>query len=240
MRTRILLPGLLAIPLIGCTGFGPWLAAPSQSMPTQTMAGANGDYGSEDGPNLFGNSPNACESNTMGAPGCLPPLGQPCPPKPCAPKPPKVIRVKVPPQKVVVEAPQKQEQPKQGAFNPPQEVILVPRTVFMPFVAQTPTGPARVLSLQGAVPLVSPPAEQPAPQGAAPPPQGAAPPPQGAAPEQPKEGAGPKKEAPPPCKVEVPVPCMPDMDLINRRLDRLECILQQLCGPPCPPAHRIP
>jgi hypothetical protein len=233
MRTRILLPGLLAIPLIGCTGFGPWLAAPSQSMPTQTMAGANGDYGGEDGPNLFGNAPNACDSNTMGSPGCLPPLGQPCPPKPCAPKPPKVIRVKVPPQKVVVEAPQKQEQPKQGAFNPPQEVILVPRTVFMPFVAQTPTGPARVLSLQGAVPLVSPPPEQPSGAGAPRPEQ-----PLGAPPPEKKEGAPPPP--PPPCKVEVPVPCAPDMDLINRRLDRLECILQQLCAPPCPPAHRIP
>jgi hypothetical protein len=233
MRTQILLPCMLAIPLVGCSASGPWLASPWQSVSSQATGVEGVEYGGDEGPALAANSPNGYDMGSPGAPACLPAWRQPCPPKPCPPKQPKVIRVKVPPQKIVVEAPQKQEQPaKQGAFNPPQEVILVPRTVFMPFVAQTPTGPARVLSLQGAVPLVTPPPEQPQAQGAPPQREGAP---------VPKEGAPPEKQAaPPPCRVEVPVPCCSDVDALNKRLDRLECILQQLCAPPCPPAHIIP
>jgi hypothetical protein len=99
--------------------------------------------------------------------------------------------------------------------------MLVPRTVFVPFVAQTPTGPARVLSLQGAVPLTAPPAEQRRPPEAQK--------------EQPEALKEEKKECPPPAKVEIMTSCPPDLDGVNRRLDRLESLLQQLCPPPCPP-----
>src|SRR5262245_57268068 len=126
MRTQILLPCMLAIPLVGCSASGPWLASPWQPGPSQATGVEGAEYSGDDGPALAANSPNGYDMGSPGAPACLPPWGQqPCPPKPCAPKQPKVIRVKVPPQKVVVEAPQQpQQQPKQGAFNPPQEVIL--------------------------------------------------------------------------------------------------------------------
>src|SRR5262249_20089337 len=130
---------------------------------------------------------------------------QACPPKPCAPPETKIIRIKVPPQKVVVETPPKQAHAApEAALNAPQEVLLVPRTVFMPYVAQTPTGPARVLSLQGAVPLTAPP-PPPAPLSA--------PPPKTAAPPLEKEKPC---EAAPPCRIEIPDTCSPaDVEAIH-------------------------
>jgi hypothetical protein len=150
-----------------------------------------------------------------------------CPPKPCCPPQPKVIRIKVVQPKAEGEVKQAPALKQPQAFSAPPEVMLVPRTVFVPFVAQTPTGPARVLSLQGAVPLVAPPSEQGAPQ----------PQMQGPAPEKKEE----KKEcAPPPCKFEVSTSCPQDLGELNQRLDRVECLLRQLCAPPCPPPSLCP
>ena len=144
-----------------------------------------------------------------------------CPPKPPCPPQPKVIRIKVV-QPKPEEAKQAAPAPQQPqAVSAPPEVMLVPRTVFVPFVAQTPTGPARVLSLQGAVPLVAPPPEQAAPL---------------LTPAAPPVKQEEKKECAPPPKVEVTPCCPPDIDMINQRLDRLETLLQQICVPPCPPS----
>jgi len=217
MWSRVLVAGLLLSPLAGCTHF--WQSRGNcESGPMIVGAGSGGVTAeTEICGDQVGNTSASC------APGCQP--KPPCPPKP------KVIRIKVV-QPKAEEAKKGQEAPappQPQTFTAPQEVMLVPRTVFVPFVAQAPTGPARVLSLQGAVPLVAPPAERAAPQEA---PQ----PSQAPAPEKKEE----KKECPPQPRVHTIITsCPPDIDMLNKRLDRLEGLLQQFCAPPCPqPATR--
>ena len=75
----------------------------------------------------------------------------PCPPPPC---PPQRISINLHREK---EKPQPEPEPKRIEQPRPQqvaqEVILVPRTVYMPFAAQTPTAPVRMIG-------VAPPAER--------------------------------------------------------------------------------
>ena len=222
MWSRALVGVLLLSPLAGCTHF--WQRYENcESGPMIVGAGSGGGVAAETG--LCGDQFGYPSTN------CAPA----CPPKPSCPPQPKVIRIKVV-QPKVEEAKQGQgapAPPQAQAFSAPQEVMLVPRTVFVPFVAQTPTGPARILSLQGAVPLVAPPAEQ---REAAPPQKEGAP--------QPKEGAPKKEEEKKECPSSAPIVhvikpcCPPDFDVINQRLDRLETLLQQLCAPPFPPPPR--
>jgi hypothetical protein len=183
-------------------------------------------------PTCPGEGPAVCDQSSGAPAPCGPTCGPPCGPA-CAPAPPcppkeKVIRIKLVPPKAPCEKKEAQGAPPPAPVNAPPEVMLVPRTVFVPFVAQTPTGPARVLNLQGAVPLIPPAPEQN--QGLPPPTEK----------KEEKQGTPPPAAPPaPPCSVEVTPSCCPsDLDAINRRLDRIDCILQQLCPPPCPPSCR--
>jgi hypothetical protein len=208
MWSRAFVAALLLTPLAGCVHLGQRHEY-SEGGVKIVAGGSGGDMAAE---NEYDDQ--VGDTSTKCAPAC--------PPKPSCRPQPKVIRIKVVQPKPCAEA-QKQAAPapqKQQAVSAPPEVMLVPRTVFVPFVAQTPTGPARVLSLQGAVPLIAPSAEQKA------------------IPEAQKEVAPAKeekKECPPPAKVEIMTSCPPDLEGVNRRLDRLEGLLQQLCPPPCPP-----
>jgi hypothetical protein len=120
-------------------------------------------------------------------------------PAPEAPKAPEKVGVPV-------------GQPAQVAIA--QEVLLVPRMVYMPFVAQSPTAPARLTSNMTVLPPTG------APVGAPQPPVGApSPPPVGA----------------PPCESEMLDLCRK----LNQRLDYLEKCIRDRPAPPtviCPPA----
>jgi hypothetical protein len=112
-----------------------------------------------------------CQSaHSLCPPACLPAptcSEQPCP-APCVaappPAPPRVevkcpeeIHVKAPPQKVVVNIPKRREAVEERLAAPPapaQEVLLVPRTVYVPYVAQTPTAPVRMVGLEAPPALV--------------------------------------------------------------------------------------
>jgi hypothetical protein len=64
-------------------------------------------------------------------------------------KPAEEIHVQVPQQKITVKRskPEKPEAPPTAAV-PSQEILLVPRTVYLPYAPQVPTGPARMVPLQ--------------------------------------------------------------------------------------------
>jgi hypothetical protein len=124
-------------------------------------------------------------------------------------------------------APQPQQAPQPVRAAPAeskpaiaQEVMLVPRTVYVPFVAQTPLAPVRLSALgAGAAP-----APEPAPSTAAPQPQ--------QAPPQPERLPQPQ-QAPPVCQA--PGPDLADLlGKLNARLDRLEAQLARPAMEPCP------
>jgi hypothetical protein len=144
---------------------------------------------------------------------------------------PPEIHVKAPPQQIQInikrekeEAPRPVTQPQPTRQQVAQEVVLVPRTVYVPYVAQTPVAPVRMLTT-GPAPVQQPPApvtQPPAPQ------------------KQP--------ECPPVYQTPCPPPCpppkrflfpglrssaeSPDADVdpaeLNQRLQQLELALQRL------------
>jgi hypothetical protein len=78
------------------------------------------------------------------------------------------IRVNVPAPKIVIRKEKKAPEAPPPAAPPPvqpsNEVLLVPRVVYVPFTQQTPTGPARMVPLTTAPappPLIVPPAAPP-------------------------------------------------------------------------------
>ena len=117
-------------------------------------------------------------------------------------------------------APRTEAAPAQAAIA--QEVLLVPRMVYMPFVAQAPTGVARLTSNMTVMPPAGTPPPVTAPPPAGTPPPVTAPPPAG------------------PCPEEV----MLDMcKKLNHRLDCMEkCIKERDTAPTmiCPPQPFFP
>ena len=149
---------------------------------------------------------------------CLLPKKEKCPPKEKC----KVeeIRVNVPPPKVII---RKEAKPPEAPPAPPpsvpsNEVLLVPRVVYVPYAPQTPTGPARM------IPITTTPAPQqiilpPTPPPAAPP---CAPPP--CAPAGTPGAAAPP--AAPPGVEELKRRC----EQMEQKLDRLVEALNQARG----------
>ena len=148
---------------------------------------------------------------------CRPESAQapPCPAekKVAAPAPEKKVSAPAP-EKVAAPAP---EVPRAAIA---QEVLLVPRTVYVPYVAQTPTAPVKLTSEMTVLPPVGAPS---------PPPVGAPSPPVGA--------PAPPTVCPPPT-----VPCEQEMvdvcKKLNQRLDHLEQCIRDRKAPSavCPPA----
>lgn len=88
---------------------------------------------------------------------CLPEQGSAPTPQTC--KPCEEIHVHVPSPKVIVRRRQPPAAPPNapsGPVTPSQEVLLIPRVVYVPYMPQVPTGPARMSPLQmsPAAPLV--------------------------------------------------------------------------------------
>lgn len=124
-----------------------------------------------------------------------------CPPPKVEVKCPDEIRVKAPPQKVVVNVERRppEERTVGAPVSAPQEVILVPRTVYVPYAAQTPVGPVRMVGLD-APPALAPQRLQPL---------------LGAPPEcRPSTGAN--------------LSTAKELDELNQRLERLETALQRV------------
>jgi hypothetical protein len=134
-------------------------------------------------------------------------IGAPCP------APEKKVSAPAPEKKVSAPAPEKAPEVTHAAVA--QEVMLVPRTVYVPYVAQTPTAPVRLTSDMTVVPPVSAPS-----------------PPQAGAPSPPPVGAPTPPAAP--CEQDMVDICKK----LNQRLDYLEQCLRDRKGstPPCPPA----
>jgi hypothetical protein len=86
-------------------------------------------------------APAGCPIAAPEAAICCPPQ-PPCAPPPCPPPPPKQAAPpeKAPPEKAPPEQVEHVNQQAQIA----QEVMLVPRTVYVPYVAQTPVTPVRL------------------------------------------------------------------------------------------------
>ena len=103
------------------------------------------------------------------------------------------------------------------------DVLLVPRTVYVPYVAQTPTRAARLVT-PAALPSLPPPTEPertPQQQQKKPPPEDV-----------------PTQPRPQPCPVEIcPTECQPttviEIRQMNERIDRLHRIMERLL-----PGHR--
>lgn len=204
---------LTAIGGSGCTGRLMWVPYADNSAPA-------------DGSCLPSDSAVQCaEPVHLGAPSC---------PKEEAPHPRRTVFVRGPQQKIVIEReceqPKKEAAPQRAPQRAPerqpeavpgaaQDVILVPRTVYVPYVAQTPTRAARLVTPAAAV--QQPPAPEQAPQLAPPT-------------EAPKKEEAPKVSAPaaaPPCPTECPPTTIIEIRQMNERIDRLHRILERLCAP---------
>jgi len=159
----------------------------------------------------------------------------PCPTA-CPPAAPKTVFVRGPQQRIVIERECAPAERKERAAPPPppaperaaaavsaaQDVLLIPRTVYVPYVAQTPTRAARLVQ------PVAPEEEE----RAAPAPQ-----------PKKEERAAPPPPTPPqpvlqPCPTEVcPDECGPttiiEIRQMNQRIDRLHRMLERLV-----PGHR--
>ncbi|MCI0638244.1 MAG: hypothetical protein L0Y72_21180 [Gemmataceae bacterium] len=159
--------------------------------------------------------PSVIVTETAG-PSCPPAqLGPPCFDRPA----PKTVFVRGPQQKIIIEreAPSKERHGAPLGERGPervgmmQDVILVPRTVYVPYVAQTPIQAARLLG-----PAVE--AEEPSLR-------------------QPLKSVGPKDEdkerlgAPQPCPTECDPTTIIEIRQMNQRIDRLHRILERLCAP---------
>jgi hypothetical protein len=160
-------------------------------------------------------------------------LGLPTTEAPCPPAAPKTVFVRGPQQRIIIErdCPPAERPERAGAPTPAappperaaaavsaaQDVLLIPRTVYVPYVAQTPTRAARLV--QPVVPeeraaLPAPPPEKDrvgTPQPALPPPQPAL----------------------QPCPTEMcPDECGPttiiEIRQMNQRIDRLHRMLERL------------
>ncbi|MCI0380176.1 MAG: hypothetical protein L0215_21540 [Gemmataceae bacterium] len=156
--------------------------------------------------------------STVAGPAACPPaqLGPPCFEKPA----PKTVFLRGPQQKIIIEreSPAKdkgklgaplgeQERPERVGMM--QDVILVPRTVYVPYVAQTPTRAARLLG----APLADDQEEQPLKSVG------------------PKEKVKEQLGAPQPCPTECGPTTIIEIRQMNERIDRLHRILERLCSP---------
>jgi len=86
-------------------------------------------------------------------------FGAPTTEAPCPPAAPKTVFVRGPQQRIIIErdCPPAERKERAGAPTPPpdraaaavsaaQDVLLIPRTVYVPYVAQTPTRAARLVT----------------------------------------------------------------------------------------------
>jgi hypothetical protein len=204
----------MAFGFTGCTGRLVWVPSGDACSPDATCI-----------------VPATPETKTPPPPPAAPPPAAECPsPAPaCAPR--RTVFVRGPQQKIVVERecpPTKPEapaprQPEQQVTAPgtAQDVILVPRTVYVPYVAQVPTRPARLVAPVAGV------QERPEAAEIAPPPT-------------PTKLGTPttetmKKEAPAPCPESTAPACQPttiiEIRQMNERIDRLHRIFERLCLP---------
>lgn len=136
---------------------------------------------------------------------------EPCP---ASEKPKEAAK---PPERAAAPAPP-QDPGHTAAVAVPQEVLLVPRMVYMPFVAANPTGVARMSPNMTVMPPAGAPGPNPPPAGA-PPPSGAPAP-------------------PPPPSVEEQ---MLDMcKKLNQRLDCMERCIKDRNSAICPPSECVP
>jgi hypothetical protein len=143
MRSWILFSLLIFGP--GCHGFGHRVPADQQASPADQQASC----GSTCGPQL--DVEGGVPASSGDEAGVAPPCGG------C--QPPQEVHVKIPRQKVVLKVPTPSPPTAPPtAPSPVQEVLLVPRTVYVPYAPQVPVAPARMLPLQVApvapVPLV--------------------------------------------------------------------------------------
>ncbi len=169
-----------------------------------------------------------------GEPVCMPPPSAPCPPPVHVKVPPQHIEVNIKREKEKPAGPEEQRAPERQPIA--QEVILVPRTVYVPYVQQTPVGPMRMMTTGAVVPPQEqrvPPQEQKAPpqEQRVPVPCVPCPPP---APCPPRHFVAPN------CRVDVgSFPQSPPsqggdtegvggVEALNQRLDRLESAVTQM------------
>ncbi|GEM_PF-4567733 len=154
----------------------------------------------------------------------------------CEPKAPKTVFVRGPQQHIVLERDCPKEKPKESAPKRPersperapeaapgaaQDVILVPRTVYVPYVAQTPTRAARLVTPAGFAQEPPPPTSEQNQQFS---------------PKQdpPKKEDAPKTSAAAPtttCPTDCPPTTIIEIRQMNERIDRLHRILERLCAP---------
>jgi hypothetical protein len=161
------------------------------------------------------------------APPCLPPTPPCVPPTPTCPAPQKL-----PPKPQAAPAPEKPEAAAPAAVGAiAQDILLVPKTVYIPYAAQTPVAVARLsglTTLPGATVRVAAPERETRPEA-----------------ELPKEKQPEKQEAPvkPPaaeCTGAISnAELLQYLRCLNQRLDAIEQIQRQrMCAPGVPECYR--